>query len=386
MAVNTGMVRENPQDVERAKRQDASIGGPTRREQMLGQTYTPQAPGSTDLFDVFSGAASQNGAELYQQPPAPKQSYFAGTPWAQQYDPNLGNWSTNPVNFMYGRDPNAADQSANMLRSLGQGYFENLTDAFVGTSAEAGLAGQRGMQQRGDQLARFGTQTGGSLMELSQYATQNALDSSAQLNTIGRSADAAGQLLGADVATTGMGLGKRMMDVGGQLGGGLQQTGGALFDVSAGALSRPDMQTDFRAAQGAIGGAQGLAGSLAALEATEGPSAAQAQLQLATNQAMASQLALARSGRGLGGGAAAMSEAQRNAAAIQSQAAAQSAALRAQEQAAWRQRQAANLGAAAGVGLQSGQQLAGMSQFATDAGIRQQALRDQTALGFAQSG
>jgi hypothetical protein len=92
--------------------------------------------------------------------------------------------------------------------------------------------------------------------------------------------------------------------------------------------------------------AQPYASQLAGLESTEGPSAAQAQLQNGTNMGMAQQLALARSGRGMGGNAAALGLAQGNMAGIAANQANQAAGLRAQENAAWRQRQASNLGMA----------------------------------------
>jgi hypothetical protein len=96
-------------------------------------------------------------------------------------------------------------------------------------------------------------------------------------------------------------------------------------------------------------------GTLGGLESNEGPSAAQAQLQQGTNQALSSQLALARSGRGFGGNAAAMGLAQGNAAGIQANQANQSAALRAQENAAWRGRQGQNLTNIAGMQGQQSQ-------------------------------
>jgi hypothetical protein len=92
---------------------------------------------------------------------------------------------------------------------------------------------------------------------------------------------------------------------------------------------------------------------LAGLEAQQGPSGAQAQLQGGTNQALASQLALARSGRGFGGNAAAAGQAAGNAAGIQANQANQAAGLAAQENAAWRGRQASNLANSAGIQLNS---------------------------------
>lgn len=107
--------------------------------------------------------------------------------------------------------------------------------------------------------------------------------------------------------------------------------------------------------QGDFGAQNATLGQLGGLEAVQGPSAAQAQLQGGTNLAMASQLALARSGRGFGGNAAAMGQAQGNMAGIQANQANQAAMLRAQEDAAWRQRQASNLGNVAGFQGQQGQ-------------------------------
>jgi hypothetical protein len=92
---------------------------------------------------------------------------------------------------------------------------------------------------------------------------------------------------------------------------------------------------------------------LAGLEATQGPSAAGAQLQQGTNIGLANQLALARSGRGFGGNAAAMGQAQTNMAGIQANQANSAAQLAAQENAAWRQRQASNLANSAGIQLSS---------------------------------
>lgn len=107
--------------------------------------------------------------------------------------------------------------------------------------------------------------------------------------------------------------------------------------------------------QGDYGNQNATLGQLMALEQQRGPSAAQAQLQSGTNQAMASQLALARSGRGMGGNAAAMGLAQGNMAGIQANQANQAAMLRAQEDAAWRQRQAGNMGTVAGMQGQQSQ-------------------------------
>lgn len=129
------------------------------------------------------------------------------------------------------------------------------------------------------------------------------------------------------------------------------------------------------AQQGEFGMQNQTLGQLGGLEATQGPSAAQAQLDAGTNQAMGSQLALARSGRGFGGNAAAMGQAQGNMAGIQANQANAAASLRAQEDAAWRARQASNLGQVAGM---QGQQ----SQANLGAAVQSRGQNDAAAMGL----
>ena len=152
--------------------------------------------------------------------------------------------------------------------------------------------------------------------------------------------------------------------------------------AQAAAQGRAYTGPDYAAANAIYGQAGMQAADLAALEAVEGPSAAQAQLQAGLNAAQASNLAMARSGRGWGGGASALSQAAAQNAQAGQQAANQAATLRAQEAAAWRQRQAANLGAAAGIQTGLGERTAAQTQFAGELALRQQALSDQTALGY----
>jgi hypothetical protein len=98
--------------------------------------------------------------------------------------------------------------------------------------------------------------------------------------------------------------------------------------------------------------------NLASLEAQQGPSAAQAQLQLGANASMDQAMALARSGRGYGGSSQGIADAQRANASTMANVSNQAAMLRAQEDAAWRQRQAANLGTAAGINASAAGQYA----------------------------
>lgn len=84
-------------------------------------------------------------------------------------------------------------------------------------------------------------------------------------------------------------------------------------------------------------------GKLEAIEATEGPSAAEATLQSAINRAELSNLSLARSGRGWGGSASALSRAIDANAVMGQEASAEAARIRATEDAARRARAASNL-------------------------------------------
>lgn len=184
----------------------------------------------------------------------------------------------------------------------------------------------------------------------------------------GYSAGLAGQNIGTIANRDAMATGQQLSQIGGQ--------GGALGNQYANTLSGTAGK-----AGGIAAGGQGMAGSsygsmtgaadrLANLESVQGPSAAQAQLAQATGRGQLANLAMARSGSGFGGSAARSSQAMRQNAAMGQEAANQSAILKAGEDAAWRQRQAANTGAAGGLygnagqlGLQSGQLgLAGNAQ------------------------
>ncbi len=142
------------------------------------------------------------------------------------------------------------------------------------------------------------------------------------------------------------------------------------------------------------------AAALAALEQFEGPSAAQSQLMQGLSAARASNLSLARSGRGWGGSASALNQAVDANARMGIDAANASAGLRASENAAWRERQAANLGSSADIVMDQRQLNDAYKQFysglgleaagqAADIGFRgneqaMQAAREQAALIQAQ--
>jgi hypothetical protein len=139
-----------------------------------------------------------------------------------------------------------------------------------------------------------------------------------------------------------------------------------------------------RAQNNVLGSSLGYGSSLANLEDTQGASGAQAQLNAGTNMAMAQQLALARSGRGFGGNAAAMGQAQGNMAGIAANQANQAASLRAQEDAAWRSRQAQNYGNAAQIAQAAGSQYGAQNQMGINAFYAGQGQNDAAAQGWNQ--
>jgi hypothetical protein len=123
----------------------------------------------------------------------------------------------------------------------------------------------------------------------------------------------------------------------------------------------------------------------------QGPSAAQAAGQGVINQGLNQQLALAKSGRGFGGGAAAMGQAAGNMAAVTAAGANQAAQTRAAEDQAAKQRQLAALNASLGGGLQqqgvdqsAAQDQVGRSQFDANLELQSRGQNDQTALGNRQ--
>jgi predicted GNAT family acetyltransferase len=117
---------------------------------------------------------------------------------------------------------------------------------------------------------------------------------------------------------------------------------------------------------------RGIGRDLGAVEMNEGPSAAQAQLQLGSNASMDQAMAIARSGRGYGGSAQGIADANRSNAATMANTSNQAAMLRAQENAAWRQRAAGNLTNVAAInnaaGAQTLQGLNAAGQFNQQAG------------------
>lgn len=183
---------------------------------------------------------------------------------------------------------------------------------------------------------------------------------------------------------------QKAIDTAGNVGNFAMATGNAILGqdttLAEAARNRGAPVGDFGQQNSALGQSLGYGSSLAGLETTQGPSAAQNQLNMGTNQALASQLALARSGRGFGGNAAAMGLAQGNVAGIQANAANQSAMLRAQEDAAFRQRQAANFGNAAAIAQGAGTQFGQQGQANLNAYLTNQGQGDAASQGYLGQG
>ena len=262
----------------------------------------------------------------------------------------LESWSgVMPTGYNLGGDPNAANAYAAQAQQTGtdaQNAMNSFGQQSVGAGYEVGqqIAGaganaQQVGQQLGEQAQNMGERLGGDVMS---FGAQQA-------NTLG-------------------GMGQQFMGEGAGAGG------RQVTNLDFGAVNRDLGQANpnFKSSDSALGQAGQYGSQLAGLESTEGPSAAQAQLRAGLNQSQASNLAMARSGRGFGGSAGAQYGAMQQNAAAGQNAVNQSAALRAQEAAAWRARQAQNLGASAGIQTNiAGQQTA------------QESLAAQTALGRA---
>ncbi|MEI9950801.1 MAG: hypothetical protein WDO74_17930 [Pseudomonadota bacterium] len=123
----------------------------------------------------------------------------------------------------------------------------------------------------------------------------------------------------------------------------------------------------------------------------QGPSAAQAQLKQATDANTSNALALARSGRGMGGGQAALRQAIGQNATTQQQSANAASELRANEYTAYQNQRLSAINAAGGVAGQTvaadqnyGQLGLAGAQYQTDTSLKGQQLNDASAQAWAQ--
>lgn len=241
----------------------------------------------------------------------------------------LEKWAAvQPSAYSLGGDPNQANAYAAQAQATGQQHAQYLDQAAAQSQGVGYTFGQN-LSDVGNAAQQYGQDVGGALMG---YGQQQAY---------------AQQQMGQDFLAQGQSAGDRSV-------------GQPRFGAMNQSLDAAD--PNFKYQNQALGRATQEGRALSQIESQEGPSAAQAQLQSGLNQSQASNLALARSGRGWGGGAGAMAQAQGLNAAAGQNTANQAAALRAQENAAYRQRAAANLGAAAGINLGAGNQFGQQQQ------------------------
>lgn len=320
-------------------------GAPNQAAQQAASSGTPVAGAQQT-----GGAADFNGdyAAYYASLSPEERKARAYAEAAARGPTYLEKWEgVMPGSYNLGGDPNAANAYAAQAQqtgaqasaalnqaaamSQGVGYEMGSQLAAAGQNYGEALAGQA--MAAGQGLSSYGQQQAAGIQQYGQQAAQG-------INDLGQGAQSygeqqAGRIAGQGNAALGYGIGQAA-----QVGGSaaqLGQMGQGVFGQANAAQNRNIIGSQQRALQG--------------IEAREGPSAAQAQLQSGLNQAQSSNLALARSGRGWGGSAAAMAQAQGQNAAMGQNAANASAQLRAQENAAYRSRAAQNLAAAGQLGL-----------------------------------
>lgn len=241
--------------------------------------------------------------------------------------PGLANTSDlthrDPRDFQYGRDAGYGQQVVGQARNQATA-FGNESRALGQTAADTG-------NQYGTQVAAAG---------------QRGQEVGAGVQS-GLNADAAlAAARGATTNSTLQNLGANASDAGGAINQNLSGAGNTVQGIGTAANAALG-QAGQSAAN--IGGNTNAA--LTGLEATEGPSAAQAQLADATSRNMNDALTLARSGRGVGGSAAAAAQAGARLPGAAANAANSAATLRANENALWRARQAANIAAGGNAAL-----------------------------------
>jgi hypothetical protein len=214
---------------------------------------------------------------------------------------------------------NAAANGANALGLAGQGA--------ISTAAQGGEAVRQAAVTGATDLQGAGRAAVGTARDMGQDVSGTGSVEASALRNVGNAAVAEGVLSRERLGSVGNQAQAEAARIGGNVTNGAAAST-AIADAAAGRAAVPQAE------------------ALAALEAIEGPSAAQAQLQTGINRAEQSNLSLARSGRGWGGSASALARAI-DANAVQGQEAANTAAsLRAQETAQWRTRQGTNLNAA----------------------------------------
>lgn len=240
--------------------------------------------------------------------------------------------------------------------------------------AYGGALSQTG-QQYGSALATAGNNAANNLYSQADVAQQYGAGQGANLSAYGGQQAAGVQNLGQQAAG-------QILTAGNNAANNLYSAGNVAQAYGASAAQREAPELNFGQTNRLLTQGANAASQLAGLEQQQGPSAAQAQLRSGLNEAQASNLAMARSGRGWGGSAQALSQAQNANAAAGQQAANQSAMLRAQEDAAWRARQGQNLQAAGSLRQGLAQQAMAQQGLGAQTALQSQAQNDAALQGM----
>lgn len=188
--------------------------------------------------------------------------------------------------------------------------------------------------------------------------------------------------------TQGLGnISTNLQGISNKMGGQADITQGMAAQLFDAGLNGPERVAPIN--QGAVAGTTGalqhqggIAAELADLANQPYVSEARPQLVQTTNEAMRQQLALAGSGRGMAGSAAAYRNAASQQALIQGQANAAAATMRAQEQNMWNTQRAGMLGQAAGIYGSQAQGNLALGGYTTGAEQQQMGLNDTRMLGL----
>lgn len=317
-------------------------------------------------------------------------SLYTDTPWelnpqqAQEATRGVAEsgkeyWASGREDFMYGRAPNAANQDIARARQMGEATAAQ-TNALGRGALDYSMAQGAGMQAIGADAGAYGRDAAGNVAAAGQAVKSRGTMAQSGMQNIADAQRDLGGSLDQRLTQQGAALGTGVSDVGRSAANVGGNYGSNLRDVAGRGIATAETRGREIAAAGQRYGDQ-----LSGLENTQGPSGAQGLLNQQNNRAMNTQLALARSGRGLGGSAAAMQQAGMNVGALQQDAGNQASQLKAQEYAAWRGRQAQNLNAAAQTNI--GAQTAGAGLVNQAYGVGGQALSagGNLALGGVQT-
>ncbi len=311
--------------------------------------YTGRGPDFIETSDLETGGRYQGTS--WELTPEQVQRAQHGV-----NENGMEEWYPAREDFMYGRNPLAAE--ADIARARGQGqYAADTAQAWGAAGSDFAQTQARALTGMGASALSSGQVQAENVANAGQQVMQTGEGLANQQRAVGQLQGSAGVQYGGQIANQGQAIQNNLTSTAAGLGTGIQGTargvqnigsayGSSLKDVAGRGIATAETRAGEMTAAG-----QRYANDLSGLERTEGPSGAQGLLNQQNNRAMSNQLALARSGRGMGGSAAAMSQAAQNIGALQQDAGNQAAQLRAQENAAWRGRQASNIANAAGINI-----------------------------------